>query len=392
MEYHHIDCGQSPATVRVSHFRGSSGVDEYHMMICPTQEGNIELQLSWLAQAYQQALTAVAIPSPTAVFRRFFCSDPASQAHALAAAPFSSTTNQAEPCAISLIGQPPPPPAKVALWAYHLHDPQSELVKSQEDSSLAVKRGALTHHWTTGLTKPSGATSAEQTRELFLQYCTYLQEHNLTLADHVVRTWLFVQNIDANYQGLVDARREFFIRQGLTPNTHFIASTGIEGAAIHNSATVSMDAYAISGLCPAQVKYLTAPDQLGPTQLYGVTFERGASVAYRDRKHVLISGTASINPEGKILHQGDVTRQLERTLENIEALLNDAGATFANMCMFIVYLRQQSDYAIVTKQMRERFGAAPLAVTAAPVCRPGWLVEVEGMAIVPTANPQLPAF
>ena len=39
-----------------------------------------------------------------------------------------------------------------------------------------------------------------------------------------------IENIDGNYKGVVEARREFFAEHGLTPDTHFIASTGIEGA------------------------------------------------------------------------------------------------------------------------------------------------------------------
>ena len=44
------------------------------------------------------------------------------------------------------------------------------------------------------------------------------------------------------------------------------------------------------------------------------------------------------------------------------------------------------------RQMRDRFGDAPIEVVLAPVCRPGWLIEVEGEAIVPESNSELPAF
>ena len=126
---------------------------------------------------------------------------------------------------------------------------------------------------------------------------------------------------------MVDARAEFFADHGLTPDTHFIASTGIEGSTARPDAKVSMDAYAIAGVRPEQLSYLAAPDHLSPTHTYGVTFERATSVAYRDRNHIILSGTASIDPEGNILHPGDMPRQLDRTLENMEALLAKAGAT-----------------------------------------------------------------
>src|SRR5690606_35742522 len=113
------------------------------------------------------------------------------------------------PCAISWIGQPPLPPVKAELYAIHIHDRQGALEKSTDGTTLSLRRGSITHHWTTGLAHPGAATSHEQTAAIFQRYADLLGRRGLTLADHVVRTWLFVQNIDLDYQGLVVARREF---------------------------------------------------------------------------------------------------------------------------------------------------------------------------------------
>jgi enamine deaminase RidA (YjgF/YER057c/UK114 family) len=214
----------------------------------------------------------------------------------------------------------------------------------------------------------------------------------MTLADNLIRTWLFVQNIDANYQGMVAARKEFFAEHGLTPETHFVASTGIEGTSANPASKILLDTYAIGGVRQEQIKYLSALDHLSPTHLYGVTFERGTSIAYRDRKHIFLSGTASIDHQGKILYEGNLSGQIDRTVENVEALLKPAGATLKDMCVLIAYVRDPGDQAFVWKQIRERFGDIPMDVIVAPVCRPGWLVEIEGMAIIPASTPELPAF
>jgi enamine deaminase RidA (YjgF/YER057c/UK114 family) len=87
-----------------------------------------------------------------------------------------------------------------------------------------------------------------------------------------------------------------------------------------------------------------------------------------------------------------VARQLDRTLENIEALFSRAGAKLSDGCMFIAYVRDTSDIPLVRSALKERLGAAPFQVTLAPVCRPGWLVEIECMATVPALNPELPEF
>lgn len=392
MECRSLDCGALPVTVNVSHFQGQSGVDEFHLTLRPTEYGSTETQLEWVLRAHQSALDALGLSARTAVLRRFFCSDLVNQADALVDRPFSNRRNVDEPCAVSWVRQPPIPPAKVALWAYHISDPECELDKAREGTSLTLHRGELSHHWTTGVIPTTSETSYEQTRDIFEQYDAFLREWNLTIADHVLRTWLFVQDVDANYSGLVDARREFFAEHGLTPDTHFIASTGIDGGCANVGAKVAMDAYAVSGLRPEQVEYLEALEHLSPTHAYGVTFERATSVAYRDRKHVIISGTASIDSQGKILHPGNMSRQLDRTIENIEALLKQAGATLEDLCQLIAYVRDPGDHEAALRQMRERFGDVPLEVVVAPVCRPGWLIEVEGLAIVPACKPALPVF
>jgi enamine deaminase RidA (YjgF/YER057c/UK114 family) len=392
MEHNVVNCGAFPVSVHVSRFQGLSGVDEYHLSVRPTKSGSIDTHLDWVFRAYQDALDFAGLDMQTAVLRRFFCSDLERQASALEARSFSNPYNTDEPCAVSWVRQPPVPTGAVALWAYHVSDPDGALDKTQEGTSLTLRRDGVSHIWTTGITSLTGDTSYDQTRGVFDEYNRLLQSRGLSLADNVMRTWLFVQDVDANYHGLVVARREFLAERGLTPETHFIASSGIEGTSANVAAKVTMDAYAISGVRPEQIEYLSAPDHLGPTHAYGVTFERATSVAYRDRKHIIISGTASIDPEGNVMYPGNVSLQLNRTVENIEALLNQAGATLEDMCVFVAYIREPDDHPFVWRQMRERFGDAPMQLLTASICRPEWLIEIEGMAIVPTSNPDLPAF
>ena len=52
-----------------------------------------------------------------------------------------------------------------------------------------------------------------------------------------------MKDVDIFYRGMVDSRRALFDEHGLTGATHFIASTGIEGACAHRYDVVAMDAY-----------------------------------------------------------------------------------------------------------------------------------------------------
>ena len=397
VEYSHADAGDVPVAMEVARFRGRNGVEEVHLMARPTEYASFGEQLEWLRRASGEALDA-----RSAVLRRFFCSDISNQANLLGESAFSNPRGDDDACAVSCVGQPPGGPAKVAMWAYHVVDPRGPVEKRRDGNTLTLSRGDLSHLWTcgvvssVGLPHPTesqdGDTALAQTTGILAAYDEFLCARHLSLADNAIRTWLFLRDIDSDYEELARARREYFAQRGLTPTTHYIASTGIAGTPAMLAAKVSMDAYAIAGVQPAQIAYIKAPDHLSPTHAYGVTFERATTVSYRDRKHVFISGTASIDGQGDIVHPGDVSRQLDRTLENIAALLRQAGVDGRGLAMLIAYLRDPSDAQVVRNGIRRRFGEVPLMVVAGAICRPGWLVEVEALAIVPADEAALPAF
>ncbi|MBT8038537.1 MAG: translation initiation inhibitor [Verrucomicrobiae bacterium] len=384
--------GDLPVSVQCSRFCGAEGVDEVQWMIRPTSYATFETQLEWVRLAYERALAEAGMSMDTAVWRRFLCSDLLNQVDWLKNSAFSQPDDPSNPCAISWVCQPPAAPSKVTLWVQHVDDPSGSLQKTKHGNTLSLNRGELIHHWTTGVSSPHVDGAYLQTLGIFAQYDKVLVDKGLCLADDVVRTWFFAQNVDANYAGLVTARNEVFAQQGLTDKTHYIASTGIEGGSSEVSARTMMDAYAISGVKPEQITHLHAQDYLSPTHIYGVAFERGTSIAYRDRKHILISGTASIDSHGEILFPGDVIQQLDRTLVNIEALLNEAGASLGDMQVMLVYLRDPNDHGPVMEVLVERFPDTPFECVTAPVCRPGWLIEIEGLAVVGNDAPELPAF
>lgn len=149
-----------------------------------------------------------------------------------------------------------------------------------------------------------------------------------------------------------------------------------------------MDTYAVKGLQPGQIQFLYAPTHLNPTYEYGVTFERGTAVTYGDRKQIFISGTASIDNKGEIVYPGDILKQAERMLENIDVLLQEAGAGLQDIMQAIVYLRDPADYVVVKQYIESRYPSFPHLIVHAPVCRPGWLIETECIAVVPADEPQ----
>lgn len=299
------------------------------------------------------------------VFERYFLSDIANQHFPHSLHP-------------SLIQQQPLDGSKLALLVYFVKGTAASV--SHDEATTLLQSNGYTHLWTTNLMTEEG-DSYLQTHKILFHYEDLLKKHGATLAGNCLRTWFFVRDVDSNYSGLVKGRKEHFDHIGLTPDTHYIASTGIDGSPARGNAKVQFEAVSAKGLQAGQITYLQALTHLNPTYEYGVTFERGTRVTYGDRSHVWISGTASINNKGQIVHEGDVSLQTRRMWENVEALLKEGEATYDDVAYMIVYLRDIADYSTVRALYDQRFPDKPKVFVHAPVCRPGWLIEMECVAI-----------
>lgn len=358
-------------------FDGGGDVCEYHAMIHANNPmRSYNEQLEDVFAAYNRLITNE-LKGAHAVFKRYFLSDATNQADSVLLADMTD-------CAKSIIQQAPLDGTKVALWVYLMTNVETGVTPS---GLYEVRHGSYRHLWN-GSAHNLAANSEYQTRLLFNEYNMQLIQEECTLEANCIRTWLFVNDVDLNYGGVVRARNQVFFTQGLTVNTHFIASTGIGGRQQDPNVLSQMDNYAIAGVKKEQIHYLYAPTHLNRTSDYGVSFERGTMVDYGDRRHVFISGTASINNKGEIMFPGDVRKQTHRMWENVETLLKEADCTYDDVCYMIVYLRDTADYAIVQQLYEERFQGKPYVIVHAPVCRPGWLVEMECMAVKKADNPQ----
>ena len=209
-----------------------------------------------------------------------------------------------------------------------------------------MKHSAYRHFWG-GSAFNRAANSEYQTRLLLNDYVMQLMEQGCKLADNCIRTWFFVQNVDVNYAGVVQQE---------------------------------------------QIHFLYAPTHLNPTYEYGVSFERGTYVDYGDRRQVFISGTASINNKGDVVYPSNIRKQTERMWENVETLLKEADCTFEDLGQMIVYLRDIADYTVVKAMYDKRFPHTPKVFVHAPVCRPGWLIEMECMGVKECKNKEYAPF
>ena len=355
-------------------------VTEYHAMLHVESRGELfQAQLARLQKAEEHLRSLEALQGAKDVFKRYFLSDATNQV------PLIEESNE---CSISYIQQPPLDGSKVALWIYM----QKGTDIGYEGESTIVNHNGYRHIWTMGLMNSSVDTSYMQTWKVLFRYIDILKSYDATLEANCVRTWFFVRDVDTQYGGLVKSRRECFMEQGLTPQTHYISSTGIGGNPADPKALVQMGCYAMTGFKPEQQRYLYALDHLNKTIEYGVTFERGTLMQYGDRNHIYISGTASIDNRGEVVHIADVEKQTHRMWENVEALLAEGGMSFDDVMQIIVYLRDSADYEMIKQMFAKKFPQMPVVITLAPVCRPTWLIEMECMAVKKAENKEFRSF
>jgi enamine deaminase RidA (YjgF/YER057c/UK114 family) len=142
-------------------------------------------------------------------------------------------------------------------------------------------------------------------------------------------------------------------------------------------------------------KAISAPDALNEAYCYprASSFSRGLRLDLGGIAILLISGTASIGPNGETLHVGDFRAQMRRTLDNITALLAAEGATWKDVVRTTCYLRDiERDYVAFNEERtafyREQ-GLDPLPASTgiqAILCRPELLVEIEAIAMFRTQS------
>ncbi len=380
--------------VKTKSFHGARGGAEHFISVVPPMRLGFEEQIAFVQRHYAEAMRSLGLSPCTAVFRRLFLSDALNQAASIRACGLADNGPE-DPVAVSIVQQPPLPDSKLALLAYHIDDPSHLKKERLSIRHLIVNKNGQRHLWSTRLCAAatnSACSSEIQTRGVLVDLTKTLTLLGANLRHHCVRTWIYLRNVDVFYQGMVKSRRQLFAQQGLRSDTHYIASTGIEGACSHRFDVVAMDAYSHLDLVPGQRSFLNDFDLLCATKEYGVTFERGTKIAYADRAHYFISGTASIDKSGEIVHRGNVLKQLDRALLNVEALLRSGGAHLGDMMHWIVYVRDPTDYARVADAFGQLFSDVPTLIVQGAVCRPEWLVEVEGIAVAPNDEPSLPAF
>ncbi|MFF0209405.1 RidA family protein [Streptomyces althioticus] len=114
-------------------------------------------------------------------------------------------------------------------------------------------------------------------------------------------------------------------------------------------------------------------------------FNQGEVVSGHSRT-LFISGQTAMGEDGKPEHDGDMAAQLALSVDNVEAVLAEAGMSLANLVRLNVYT---TDVDLLFRHygvLAGRLGAAGVAPTTTMLgvtrlAIPGQMVELEGTAV-----------
>lgn len=372
--------------VKYSSFSTETGATEFYISIVPQHSKSFEDALIEICNLYEAFLQKHKLSLSTQQFMRLYFSDITNEFNLFNNSTLKKFTDRG---AVSFIQQSPVGTG-ISLLAYHVTNllivtdnnfPDNHLLNYNK--TVLTKGRYYSLLWAVNQTENSCKSSEEQTDQILRSLAETLKAGNMNLRDNMVRTWIYVRDVDNNYQGMVKERKRYFENIGLTDKTRYIASTGIEGKTVVPQSLVSFDTLSIGNIRESQLVRMEAPENMSSTIVYGVTFERGMRLRFGDRSHLYISGTASIDKEGKILFENDIRKQTHRTIDNIEALLSNQGASISDMKYLLIYFRNYKHCTLIQDILESRLPKdIPILMLEGAVCRPGWLIEMEGTGII----------
>lgn len=114
-------------------------------------------------------------------------------------------------------------------------------------------------------------------------------------------------------------------------------------------------------------------------------FNQGEVVSGQTRT-LYCSGQTAMNADGQPQHEGDMAAQLALSVDNLEAVLSEAGMSLANLVRLNVYA---TDVGLLFQHygvLAARLGAAQVAPTTTMLgvtrlAIPALMVELEGTAV-----------
>ena len=208
----------------------------------------------------------------------------------------------------------------------------------------------------------------------------------------VVRTWIYLRRILDWYDEFNRVRSDFHITRGLDGRMEgrpFPASTGIQGGSGREECLMDLLTLRAAPGANVQTHPILASRRQNDAFAYGSAFSRAMSLSIEDRQTIFVSGTASIDSDGRTVHADRSEEQLFETLLSIAAVLEPLGGSLNDIALGTLFHKDEkilASYRNVSQQLG--VDDLPLVPVRADICRHDLVVEIEAVALVPTPFPK----
>ena len=206
-----------------------------------------------------------------------------------------------------------------------------------------------------------------------------------TFAD-VVRTWFYNDDIVPWYGDFNRVRSAHY--QSIAWRTGSIpASTGI-GARNPAGAALTLAAWAVQPLEGGSCAFAVGSPLQCPAPAYGSSFARAMELDSGGWRRLLVSGTASIHPDGRTAWVGNAHRQIELTMEVVAALLQARGLGCHDITRATAYFEHPLfEPYFAAWCSTHHLQLLPVVSTNCDICRDDLLFEIE----LDACGPSVPA-
>ncbi|MGD8306988.1 MAG: hypothetical protein PVF17_10060, partial [Ignavibacteria bacterium] len=224
----------------------------------------------------------------------------------------------------------------------------------------------------------------QQSNKLLEKIESYLKKVDMNIYD-VVRTWFYLNDLLTWYEDFNLVRNNYFTEKGIFKKL-IPASTGI-GAANLKGSSLQCGGYALKGKKNlVQTEAIESPLQC-PAPDYKSSFSRAVETNHPGYRHLMVSGTASITPEGETAHVGSIRKQIELTMKVVNGILESREMTWENITRGIVYVKHKSDTKYFEMFCAENeLKKLPLSIIQSDICREELLFEIEVDAVTIIKN------
>ena len=110
-------------------------------------------------------------------------------------------------------------------------------------------------------------------------------------------------------------------------------------------------------------------------------------VAVPAGRMIFASGQVARDVDGQLVGAGDIRAQTRKTLQNLQAVLSEAGATMDDVVKVTVFVTNLSEHFAAIHEIRAEFFAAPYPastlVEVSQLVDPEMLIEIEAIAVTP---------